>query len=95
MCSYVLSILHNGYKVVVQYDVQRKKRTHVPNYTDPAKKSDPKTFVFWRGKQGVRYLSLTLLYLVCVFSLFDIAEHPEQLPLAEGSGCPADLLEGA
>lgn len=33
--------------------MQRKKRTHVPNFTDPAKKSDPKTFVFWRGKHGV------------------------------------------
>ena len=33
--------------------LQRKKRTHVPQYTDPAKKSDPKTFVFWRGKHGV------------------------------------------
>ncbi|CAK0738206.1 hypothetical protein CVIRNUC_001009 [Coccomyxa viridis] len=31
---------------------RRKKRTHVPQYTDPAKKSDPKTFVFWRGKHG-------------------------------------------
>ncbi|EIE18463.1 Brix-domain-containing protein, partial [Coccomyxa subellipsoidea C-169] len=32
---------------------QRKKRTHIPNFTDPAKKSEPKTFVFWRGKQGL------------------------------------------
>ena len=27
----------------------------MPEYIDPAKKSDPKTFVFWRGKHGVSH----------------------------------------
>ena len=33
---------------------QRKKRTHKPEAVDPTKKGDPKTFVFKRGKHGVR-----------------------------------------
>jgi len=33
--------------------VQRKKRTHVPEAKDPAKKGDPKSFVFRRGRHGV------------------------------------------
>ncbi|KAK9807808.1 hypothetical protein WJX72_010030 [[Myrmecia] bisecta] len=32
---------------------RRKVRTHVPQYVDPAKKGDPKSFVFWRGKHGL------------------------------------------
>ena len=34
--------------------MQRKTRTHVPNFADPAKKGEPRSFVFWRGKHGVR-----------------------------------------
>lgn len=33
---------------------QRKKRTHVEPVADPSKKSDPRTFVFKRGKHAVR-----------------------------------------
>ena len=33
---------------------QRKKRTHKPEVVDPTKKGEPKTFVFKRGKHGVR-----------------------------------------
>ena len=33
---------------------QRKTRTHVPNFADPTKKGEPRSFVFWRGKHGVR-----------------------------------------
>lgn len=44
------------------WTVQRKKRTHVEQVRDPAKKADPRTFVFWRGKHGVRALCLLLQY---------------------------------
>lgn len=33
---------------------QRKKRTHVEEVPDPAKKKEPKTFVIRRGKLSVR-----------------------------------------
>jgi hypothetical protein len=33
---------------------QRKKRTHVPESLEGIKKAGPKTFVFWRGRHGVR-----------------------------------------
>lgn len=36
--------------------LQKKKRTHQPASTDPAKKGDPKSFVFRRGRHGVRTL---------------------------------------
>lgn len=32
--------------------VQRKKRTHMPDVEDPAKKGQPKSFVFRRGRHG-------------------------------------------
>jgi ribosome biogenesis protein SSF1/2 len=32
--------------------MQRKKRTHVPDAEDPAKKGQPKSFVFRRGRHG-------------------------------------------
>jgi hypothetical protein len=38
---------------------QRKKRTHVRDDQDPAKKGQPKSFVFRRGRHGVRLHSTT------------------------------------
>ena len=32
----------------------------MPEHADPAKKPDPKTFVFWRGQHGVRLLLLAV-----------------------------------
>ena len=32
--------------------LQRKKRTHVQDAEDPAKKGQPKSFVFRRGRHG-------------------------------------------
>ncbi|KAK9840668.1 hypothetical protein WJX81_008651 [Elliptochloris bilobata] len=37
---------------------RRKTRTHVPNFADPAKKGEPRSFVFWRGKHGLILKSL-------------------------------------
>ena len=44
---------------------QRKKRTHVEQVRDPAKKAEPRSFVFWRGKHGVRVCELLLHRAPC------------------------------
>lgn len=36
----------------VSRTLQKKKRTHVPDAEDPAKKGQPKSFVFRRGRHG-------------------------------------------
>ena len=36
-----------------------KKRTHLPQPEAQGKQRPPKTFVFWRGKHGVRVMHLT------------------------------------
>lgn len=60
-------------------NLQRKKRTHVPDAEDPAKKGQPKSFVFRRGRHGaiLRDLERDLRKVGLVWGL-----PPSPLPLA-------------
>ncbi len=50
---YVVAACHNIHRLTRKLYLQRKKRTHQPETKDPAKKGDPKSFVFRRGRHGV------------------------------------------
>lgn len=70
--------------------VQVKKRTHLPQPEAQGKQRPPKTFVFWRGKHGVRVMQNTFHTVCCGSDVGNevtmSAAHPEIIGVGSAEG---------